>query len=64
MDGAAHAASAAPFKIADKKLDLLYVLVDGIYLCFLRLVQGIKSPIGEHQQQFTLCQEGARKDIK
>jgi Plant transposon protein len=31
MDGAVHAAGAAPFVIGDKQFDLLFVLVDGIY---------------------------------
>jgi Plant transposon protein len=31
MDGAAHAAGAAPFVIGDEQFDLLFVLDDGIY---------------------------------
>jgi Plant transposon protein len=42
----------------------LFVLVDGIYPWYSRFVQGIKSPFGECQQQFTSWQEGARKDIE
>jgi Plant transposon protein len=64
MDGAAHAAGAAPFTIAGEQFDLLYALVDGIYPRYSRFVQGIKSPIGLRQQQFTGWQEGARKDIE
>jgi Plant transposon protein len=40
------------------------VLVDGIYLHYLWFVQGIKSQIGDCQQQLTAGQEGARKDVE
>jgi Plant transposon protein len=62
MDGAAHAAGAVPFVIGGKQFDLWFALVDGIYPRYLRFVQGIKSLIGD--QQFTMWQEGARKNIE
>jgi Plant transposon protein len=50
--------------MAGEQFNLLFALVDGIYPQYLRFVQGIKSPIGVWQQQFTSWQEGARKDIE
>jgi Plant transposon protein len=46
MDGAAHAAGAAPFVIGDEQFNLLFVLVDGIYLDICDLFRGSNPQSG------------------
>jgi hypothetical protein len=69
LDGTFHEVEAeaalVPFLIKVEQFNEVFVLVDdGIYPSYSRFSRGIKVPATREEKQYTLWQEGARKDVE
>jgi hypothetical protein len=67
LDGTFHEveaeAAVVPFMIKEEQFNKVFVLVDGIYPLYSRLVRGIRVPTTGEEKKYTSWQEeGARKD--
>ena len=53
-----------PYHVGETILNQMYILVDGIYPAYSRLVKGYKEPVTNQEKAFTAWQESVRKDIE
>jgi hypothetical protein len=53
-----------PFEVAGNMFHRLFVLVDGIYPPYSRVVKGIQLPLTDAEKRNTAWQEASRKDIE
>jgi Plant transposon protein len=53
-----------PYTIGEYVINQMFILVDGIYPQYSRLVKGYAMPITDPEKEFTKWQESARKDIE
>ena len=53
-----------PFSIVCEQFNKMFVLIDGIYMNFLRFVKGITTPLTRHEMMLTTWKEAMQKDVE